>query len=384
MGGLMAVAEDWPCWRGPNHDGISPDKGLRTDWDAAPPTVWQAKIGAAFSAVVCVGDRVYTCGARDGQQVLLCLNADDGKEMWCRPFEKHYPDGQGGDGTRGTPTVDEGRVYVQGGWGRLICVDAVDGKGLWSHEFNAKPQWGYSGSVLIEGDLAIVAGGDEGGPLVALDKTSGKVIWKCGRSPVGYSTPYPFTFEGRRYVIGLLGKSAVIADVRTGREVWSMPWETSYDVNAATPIFHDGVLTFSSGYGHGSIALKLAVSGDKLTTTTLWEGKAIRAKFQSPVLYEGHLYTSDEVGLKCVSLADGEVKWRERGIKFGTVVVADGYLYLLTENGELMIARATPEAFTPRSKVPVLDGRCWTVPTVCNGRLYARNLERMICLNLRP
>lgn len=385
VGATSAVAQDWPNWRGPNHDGISSETNLITKWDAAPPVVWKHELGSAFSAFACVDGKAYTCGTREKQQVLFCLDADTGEILWQKPFEKEYRERQGGDGTRATPTVSDGRVYVHGALGRLICFDAKDGNELWSRQLGAKPRWGYSGSVLIEGDLAIVAAGGSDGALAAVDKQTGKPIWQCGNDAVSYATPYPFTLEGRRYVVGMLAKVTIIADVETGREVWRRPWETSWDVNAATPIFHDGHLFLSSGYKHGAILVKLTRSGDQLDGTTVWENKAIRAKFQSPVLYEGHLYTSDEIALKCVDFASGELKWSQRDIKHGTVVVADGHLFVLTERGELLIGKATPEAsgFEPTTRVPILSGRCWTVPTLYKGRLYARNLKQAVCLKLR-
>ena len=377
-----ASAADWPNWRGPNHDGVSSETGLQTRWEAPPPLLWQRAIGSAFSGIAVVGDRVYTCGTHAGKQTLLCLNADTGAVLWQQPIGEEYREGTGGDGPRGTPTVADGRVYVQGALGRMCCFEADTGKELWSRQFNAIPRWGYSGSVLIEGNLALATAGDADGALIALDKQTGKTVWKCGQAPVGYSTPCAFTFEGQRYVVGLLGKSVVIADVKDGREVWSAPWETSYDVNAATPIFHDGYLFISSGYDHGATVLKLARAGERLTTTPVWESRAIRAKFQSPVLHEGYLYTSDESGLKCVEFKTGEVKWQKRRMKHGTVVIADGHLFVLTEEGRLVIAPATPESFNPITDVEVLSGRCWTVPTLCRGRICARNLEQMVCLQL--
>ncbi|MFH1745856.1 MAG: PQQ-binding-like beta-propeller repeat protein [Planctomycetota bacterium] len=379
-----AWAADWPNWRGPNHDGISAEKGLQTKWAEAPPLVWERTIGSAFSGLTCVGDHVYTCGTQEGQQVLFCLHADTGEIVWQRPLEEAYRERQGGDGTRSTPVVDEGRVYVQGARGKLICCDAQTGAEHWSRQFNAMPQWGYSGSVLIEDDLAIAIAGDDDGPLVALDKKSGRIIWKHGQIPVGYSSPYPFTLEGRRYVVAFLGKSLIIVDIKAGREVWSTPWETSYDVNAATPIFHDGHLFFSSGYKHGCRVVKLQRAGEKLEGETVWESQAIRAKFQSPVLYEGHLYTSDEVGLKCVEFATGQVKWGRRGVTSGTVVIADGNLFLLAETGKLFIGKASPSEFAETTDVQILNGRCWTVPTLYRGRLYARDFDRLVCLNLKP
>ena len=354
--GLAADAEDWPHWRGPNYDGMSTETGFKTQWDGTPPIVWQREIGSGFSAITCVGGKVFTCGTQNKQQVLFCLDADTGNVVWQLPLEKAYGDRQGGDGPRGTPTINEGRVYVQGARGRFLCGDAA----------------------------AIAIAGENDGPLVALNKTTGEPVWKAGSAPVGYSTPLAFTFDNRRYIAAMLGGSIIIVDPKTGREVWSKPWETSWKVNAATPIYHDGHLFFSSGYKHGSILLKLAHQGDTLTAGTAWEGQAIRAKFQTPILFEGCLYTSDEVNLKCIDFATGQEKWSKSRIKHGTAVIADGHLFVLTEQGKLLIGEASPEGFEPTTDVPILEGRCWTVPTLLKGRLYARDFKKIVCVQLAP
>ncbi len=377
-----AAGGDWPHWRGPNHDGVSPEKGLRTTWDAPPPKVWEREIGPAFSSFACVGDRVYTCGTSDKQQTLLCLKADTGDVLWKRPFELRYHEPQGGDGTRATPAVHDGRVFIIGALGRLLCASADTGEEVWSRQFDAKPQWGYSGSVLVENGLVIVPVGGPDAALLALDVKTGKEVWKCGSGVVGYATPYPITLDGRRYVVGFMGKEAIIGEADTGRTVWNLPWQTDWDVNAATPIFHDGHLLLSSGYKHGSTLLKLRREGDRLAATPVWENNNIRAKFQTPVLYEGHLYVSDEVGLKCVEWATGNEKWSRRGTQNGTVLVADGQLLVFTEDGTLLIAPATPAEFKPTAEVQLLDGRCWTVPVLHRGHLYVRNLKRAACFRL--
>ena len=185
--------------------------------------VWDREVGSAFSSFACVGDRVYTCGTKVGEQVLYCLNAATGKVIWESPIEAQYPERQGGDGTRATPTVNDGRVYILGASGTLLCVHADTGDTVWTKKFAKPPQWGYSGSILIEGSLAIASAGEAQGALVAFDKATGREVWKCGGDPVGYATPYPFTFEGRRYVVGFTGTSVIIADVETGRLVWRQP-----------------------------------------------------------------------------------------------------------------------------------------------------------------
>ena len=381
---LQAAGDDWPNFRGPNHDGISAETGFTTAWTTAIPLVWEREIGDAFSSFACVGDKVYTCGAEDGQQVIFCLNADNGEVVWKLPFEKRYRDPQGGDGTRATPTVSEGRVYILGGHGRLLCLSADKGKIIWEKKFKHKPQWGYSGSVLIEGNMAVVSPGDNHGSLIAYDKKTGKEIWKSGDDPPGYATPYPFTFNGKRYIVGFMAKSAVIVEAGTGRQVWRTKWKTAYDINAADPIYHDGHLFLSSGYQTGSALFKLAVAGDKLTAKEVWRGKTLMNKFQTPILHDGKLYGSDQKALSCVDFLTGEQMWRKNRVKHGTLILADGHLLLLTERGELQIAPADPSAFEPVTTAEILSGRCWTVSVLHDGRLYARNLKRVVCFDLKP
>lgn len=374
---------DWPNFRGPRHDGVSDEKGFRTAWTEKIPFVWEREAGPAFSSFACVGDRVYTCGTVDKQQTLFGLNAKTGDILWQRPFEEEYRERQGGDGTRATPTVYDGRVYILGARGLLLCVDAESGSELWRKRFHHVPQWGYSGSVLIEGDLAIVSAGGKEGALLALDRKTGQQRWLCGENAAGYATPYPFTFQGKRYVVGFAGDAAILAELTTGREVLRIPWKTDYEVNAASPIYHEGYLYLGSGYDTGSAVLKLRSDGDRLAAETVWQSKVLMPKFQSPILYEGKLYCSDQKALVCVDFLTGKEHWRKPRIRNGTLIVADRHLLLLTEEGHLQIARAVPDDFVPTTDAALLSGRCWTVPVLHQGKLYARGLERLVCFDLR-
>lgn len=385
--GSLAFA-DWPQWRGPAHDGISPETDVRLAWTGSPAVLWEREIGSGFSSMAAVGDRVYTCGTKGGSQVLYCLEADSGKVVWEVVMGDELEERQGGDGPRATPTVNDGKVYVLGAFGNLLCVDAATGRGVWKKKFDNKPTWAYSGSVLVEGDLAVVSPGKQDGGLLALDKRTGRAVWSAGDGAAGYATPYPFTFRDRRLIAGFLATEIIIVEARSGRLLWSMPWKTSYNVNAATPIYHDGHLFVSSGYGTGCALVKLGVSGGKLTGETVWKNEAIRSKFQTCVLYEGHLYGADEQGLKCVEFKTGKVVWDERRVgrsrtRHGTVLLVDGHLLYLTEAGHLYSAKASPDGFRPRADTNILSGRCWTVPTLHDGLLYARNLEKLVCVDLR-
>ncbi len=380
--GASAVRGDWPNFFGPRYDGKSDETGFKKEWPEAPKAVWERTVGSAFSSFACSGDRLYTCGAKDKQQVLFCLNANTGDVVWQKPFEKEFKN-EHGDGTRATPTVHDGRVYILGAHGRLLCVDAESGSDLWEKQFNHIPTWAYSGSILIEGDLAIVSAGAEDGALAAFHKKTGEQVWKCGSDPVGYATPYPFDLGGQRYIAGFFANGALVADAKTGREVWRTTWKTDWDVNAAMPIFHDGYLFLASGYTTGAGLFKLTLQGDKLTSTQVWKNDVLLSKFQSCILHEGKLYGSDQNALKCVDFMTGEEQWKKPRIKNATLLLADGHLLMLTEAGQLQIAKPSATDFVPLTKHDVLSGRCWSLPVLHRGRLYVRNLEKIVCLDLR-
>ncbi len=376
------LAGDWPCWRGPDYNGISAETGFKTTWEESRPAIlWEANIGSAYSSLTCVNDKVYTCGIKDGKQMLYCLAGLTGKEIWSQVIEENYKSNWG-DGTRGTPTIDQERVYAWGAHGTLVCCDAKTGKTIWSQKYNNEPKWGYSGSVLIRNNLAIISPGKDQGSLCALDKNTGKMIWKSGNDIAGYATPYPFNFGGTDYVCGFTGKSAIIVKEKDGTEVLTIPWETDWDVNAATPIYSDGHLFLSSGYKTGCALFKLVKTGKKLSTQEIWRSKALMNKFQTPVLYKGKLYSSDQKSMKCVDFLTGKEHWEKNRIKHGTVLLADGQIILLTEKGTLQIGPARTDDFVPTGVSQILEGRCWTIPTLSNGRLYARNLDKVVCVDL--
>jgi len=380
----MAGAADWPNFRGPRHDGISEEKNFKTTWSEPIPLIWEREVGSAFSSFACVGDAIYTCGTQQKQQVLFRLHAKTGAVEWTVPFEDDYREPQGGDGTRATPTVVDGLVYILGARGTLLCVNAESGSEVWRKKFSHKPQWGYSGSVLVEGDLAVASAGKDEGALVAFDRKSGVERWRCGDDPVGYATPYPFTWQGKRYIVGFTGDSVVIAQATDGHLVYTRPWKTNYNVNAASPIFHDGHLFLGSGYESGCGLLKLKKDGDRLDADMVWESQVFMTKFQSCHLLDGKLYGSDQRAMVCADFFTGLEHWRKPRIKNGTMVIADGNVLLLTESGQLQIGKASPEDFVPTTSAQLLDDRCWSAPVLNEGRLYVRNLDRVKCFNLRP
>ena len=379
LGGLTAVAgaADWPNWRGPGYNGISTETDWNADWpEGGPKLLWKISVGTGFSSIVVSDDRAYTMGNVDDKDIVYCLDARTGTEIWRHEYaEAKNPQNYEG-GPNATPTVAGGRVYTFSRSGQVHCLDAASGGVIWQEDLKEKfgieaPKWGLSGSALVVGNVVILNAGTWG---IALDKTNGKVVWESGTSPGGYATAVPYSRGQEQCVVmfGAKGVAGLLAS--SGQRLWELPWTTSYDVNAADPIVSGDTVFVSSGYGTGCALLK--VQGDK--AEQVWSSEAMRNQCNSSVLLEGHIYGFDgQLGgggkLTCLDHKSGKVKWSQDGLGTGSLMAADGKLIILGEKGKLVIAEAKPDRFRPLSSVQLLTGRCWSVPVLANGRIYARN-----------
>jgi outer membrane protein assembly factor BamB len=390
--GTATQATDWPFFRGPEHNGISKDTGWVAEWPRSGPKVaWQAEVGIGASSFAVVGDKVITMGNQRDHDVVTCFHIDDGRVLWqftypC-PFDRRQFDG----GTASTPTVDGDFVYTLSYDGQLHCIRLSDGKPVWKKHLiedlkGSFARWKYACSPLIVGDLLILDVGGAGSSTVALNKKDGSVVWSVGREGAGYATPIPYTEAGRERVLVFKGKAMVSHDLRNGAIQWSVPWSTSYDVNASSPSVVGDKLVVSSGYNDGrTVAFQLTGSQPR----QLWRNDDLKTKMSSVVVIDGHVYGVSSDGrmgghLMCLSLADGSVKWSQAGFGQGTLTAADGKLIVLSERGEMVIAEATPSAFKEISRAQVLGQRCWVQPVIAHGRILAKNNRgQMVCLDVR-
>lgn len=386
LGVSLLQAADWPVWRGPAHDGISPEKEWRSQWTSDPKVLWEAEVGLGFSTFVVADGRVFTTGHADDKDTVFCLDAQTGKEIWKHSYPADLGDKYYEGGTSATPTIDGGKVYHLSRWGDLFCFDAATGKVVWEKNVQKEtdaniPDWGFAGAPLVQDKLLILNVGKAG---MAVDKNTGKIAWKSEADTAGYSTPFPLTRDGKKIAIIGSARSYIAVEVATGMPVWEHEWTTRYGVNAAAPILSGDTLFISSGYNKGCTLLKLTKSQPEI----VWVNKDLKNQFNSSVLVNGHLYGIDgdsnsRSALRCVRLADGEVMWTEKDIGFGSLMAADGKLIVLSAKGELVIAKASPEKFDEISRVQVLSGKCWSVPVLANSRLYVRNAEgHVVCLDL--
>ena len=382
-----ALGEDWPNWRGPARAGISAEKHWKHTWPAEGPSIlWKANVGIGFSSLSVADGRLYTMGNSEDQDTVFCLDAKSGEVLWKHtrdcPLDDRFFEG----GPTSTPTVEGDRVYTLSRQGDLLCFESRTGKIHWSKNVHQEaevriPGWGFSSSPMIHQDRLILNVGEAG---LAINKLTGDLIWKSGDGEAGYMTPYRLKIGERWFAMIASGKFYQCVDLETGAVAWKHRWLTTNGCNAADPIVNGKEVFISSGYGRGAALLSFTETGAK----AVWANTEMQNQLNSSVLVDGHIYGFDgdaggEVQLKCLTLSSGEVRWSYPGLGAGSLFVADNHLIVLSESGELSIAPVSNESFSPIAKAKILDGKCWTVPVLCNGLIYCRNASGEIaCVNV--
>jgi outer membrane protein assembly factor BamB len=392
-----ARGEDWPCWRGPHWDGISRETGLLAEWPKnGPAQLWKVHLGGGFSSAVVADGRLFTQTKEKTQEVVLCLDAVSGKDLWRYRYDcdyAEYPTFTGGGmpasrtGPRSTPTVVGDRLYSLGATGILLCLETKTGKKVWQQDLLALagiscPKHGYCGCPLVVGDhIYLNPGGPKGKSIAALATKDGSMVWQALDDPIGESTPVWVENSSSSQVIFFTGIAAVGAQAKDGKLLWRYPWKTQFDLNIATPIYAGGKVFVSSNYGTGAALLRLNQTSEP---ETVWKSKAMQNHFTTSVLYEDCLYGFSEARLRCVDFQTGQVRWEKMGLGKGSLVVADGQLIVLGDHGQLVLARATPDKYTEISRCQVFDAQSltWIVPVVSNGTLYVRSQFTLVALDV--
>lgn len=378
--GIAGLAAEWYQWRGPQRNGISSETGILSQFPATGPRrVWSARVGVGYSSVAIRDNRLYTMGNVDGQDVVYCLEANTGRVLW----QHRYPCPPGDySGPRATPTLDGSAVYTLSREGHAFALNADNGRVLWSKDLARevgaeRPRWGFASSPLVEGSLVIYNVGSAG---TAVDKRTGRTVWRSQPSGAGYSSPVAHTLNGQRFIALFTTYGLVAVSPANGRILWQFRWETQYDINAADPVFQGDTVFISSNYNKGGALLRIGGG----TPTVIWQNRNMRNHFNTSVLINGFLYGNDENTLKCIDWRTGAERWRMRGMDKGGLIAADGKLICLTGRGALMLVQATPEKYTELASAQVLRGTTWTPPVLTNGLLYCRSQEgELICLDLR-
>lgn len=400
---LAAVAADWPQWRGPQRNGISTETGLLGVWPKeGPKLLWQLKdIGEGYSAPAVIGSRLYLLSNRGlDNEFVQALSVQDGKPVWTtrigkvgNPDQKpSYPM------ARSTPTVDGNLLYALGSDGDLACLETSTGKVRWQknvrQEFGGQPGiWAYSESPLIDGDVLVITPGGSQATLVALNKTNGLVIWKCvvpGGDAAGYASAIVVQAAGRKQYVQFLDKGVVGVDAKTGRFLWRYAEPGKGPANMPTPIARDGYVYAAAGRVGGGL-VRLEPKPEGVAAEQVYYTRGLPHSLGGAVLLGEYLYGTSSEGLVAAEFLTGKVKWQSESIGSGSVVYADGRLYLHGENGDVVLIEATPEGyrekgrFTPPGQPKHRDAmeKAWTYPVVANGRLYIRDLGTLWCYDVK-
>ncbi len=386
----LAQAEDWPNWRGLRHDGISREAVPKADFSKI---AWRAKIGVGFSSMAVADGRVFALGStgkrRGNQETFTCLNAATGKKIWSDTYPAALVDNLHEGGPCASPTVDGKRVYGFSKSGRLACYNGADGEKHWTVDLMAKaglpkpPEWGFAGSPLILGNMVIV----EATFTCALDKTTGKEIWRSQKYKPAYGSPIAFQFKNKIYLATLKTDGLVILDAQTGKTVAFHDWRTSFRTNSTTPIVIGNKIFISTGYQRGCALFEFTGNGLK----QIYTNKNLSNHMNNSVVlgdfvygFDGNTHGRVPKQIVCMRLADGVVQWRKDGYLCGSLMAVQNQLLILGEKGKLALGPASPKGFTPTAEAQILQGRCWTVPVLSNGRIYARNAAgTLVCVDAR-
>jgi len=395
-------AADWPGYRGPNQDGISTEK-LNLQWATnQPKTLWKVPVNTGFSSFAVGGGKAFTQVVRvlnnEPREICVALDATTGTEIWAADVAvgKGYGGGGPGDGPRSTPAVSDGVVLVLTPDLVLHALDAQTGKALWTHDLikeNGAKNIGRNSaaSPVVDGDLVFVMGGGAGQSLLAFHKKTGQLVWKGETEAITHATPVVATILGERQVIFFCQSGLVALSVKDGKALWKFPFK--YKVStAASPVVSGDVVYCSAGYDVGGGACKVAKTGFTFTATQLWQtpgNTEVANHWSTPVCKDGYLYgmfsfkSPGKGPLKCVQIATGAVKWVQPGFGQGNVVLADGKVLALADNGDLVVVEPTPEAYKEVGRIKAVEGKCWSTPAVSNGCIYVRSTQEGACLDAK-
>jgi len=387
---LVAPAADWPYFRGLYADGISRETGINKDWAARPPALlWKIPMNdGGFAGPSVAAGKVFIIDHQDNKDIVRALNLANGKPVW--NFE--YPNTGKTDAygyTETTPVYDNGKLYTLGSLGQVLCLNAETGEKIWScnlvADYGARPPgWMLAISPVIDGEKVIFCTGSTKGGVLALNKDTGRLIWQGGGTDKpGYAAPVIATLQGIKQYVVFSGTSLNGVEAETGKLLWTFPWRTDCDVNAAMPIVGENFIFITSNYYRGCALVEITPEGP----VKRWENKNMHSHFSSPVALGNFIYgTSDPGRLVCLDPWDnGKIRWQQKGFGKGGLMAIDGVLLVLDgANGALAMVQVSPDGYQELGRFTPLGGSfSWTAPVVANGKLLVRNKIALACFDLK-
>ncbi|HOM18302.1 MAG TPA: PQQ-like beta-propeller repeat protein [Thermoguttaceae bacterium] len=402
---------DWTRFRGPHCDGQSPETGLLKTWpEEGPKLLWTMQgLGRGYSSVTIAGGKLFTTGDRPdpngGQsqsQYVIAFDLASRKELWSVRIGPPHPDG----GCRSTPTIDGRLAFVIGTDGDLVCVETATGRVRWRKSFpndfggRMMSIWKYSESPLVDGDKVVCTPGGPDAAMVALNKHTGQLIWKCAVPPLGprgadgagYTSMVAAQIEGVRQYITIIGRGAIGVAADDGRFLWGYNRIANRVANIPTPIVRDNYVFVTTSYETGSALVRIVRDGEKFRAEEVWFNthKDFENHHGGVVLVGDYLYggSGRNRGIPvCLEFLTGKVVWRAEpvGQRSAAVLYADGHLIFRYEDGQVALIEATPEGFRLKGKfmAPVRNGPSWPHPVIHDGKLYLRSHDSLMCFDLK-
>ncbi|MCC9609448.1 PQQ-binding-like beta-propeller repeat protein [Blastopirellula sp. JC732] len=391
---LTAATSFWPGFRGPQRDGVVRGVTFATDWDKEPPKeLWRRSVGPGWSSFCVIGQQIVTQEQRGEEELVTCYDASTGEPVWQYAIETRFEEPLAGPGPRATPTFHNGKLFTQGGSGYVSCINAADGAEVWQRDLvedlNAKtPEWGFSGSPLVVGNLVIAFAGDQSKAdksVVAYDAETGDLKWTAGKGKHSYCSPHLAKLGGVDQVIMISDWGVQGIAPADGKILWENEWDIEPGNRVVQPQIVADSVYVGTGLGMGTRKLDIKHAAEAWSATEEWTSRNLKPYFNDFVQLDGHFYGFDDRIFTCIDVATGDRIWK--GGRYGhgqTLLVEDAkVLIVVSEDGELALVQATPEGHEEITKFRVFANKTWNHPVVADGKLFLRNGEEMACFELR-
>jgi outer membrane protein assembly factor BamB len=391
LGSFISSAQNWPQWRGVNRDGKA--SGFKTPkaWPKELTQVWKVKVGFADASPVLSGKKIFLSTRQGTEEVILCLEASTGKELWKNVYPAPAVTGPAGShpGPRSTPSVSNGKIVTFGVSGILSCLDAANGKLLWRKEnpTNALPSFYTGMSPLITDEMCIAhVGKKDSGAVIAYNLMTGNEIWKWTGDGPAYSSPSVMTVDGKKLLIVISEKNILALGLSDGKLLWQIPAPVQQRFYNCVSPYIDGQMIVYSGQGLGSKAIKVEKQGDQFTTKELWANKEVGAKWNTPVLNKGYYYGfTDTRKIYCINGATGQTAWVDNTVNsdFSTIVDCGSVIIGLASTANLIVIKPNEKEYTELAKYKVSETTVYAYPIVSGKNIYIKDAESLIMYKIK-
>jgi outer membrane protein assembly factor BamB len=382
-----SFSQDWPQWRGMNRDSKVTGFKAPAAWPAELKQEWKVSVGFGDATPVLAGNKIYLNTRQADQEVILCLDAATGKELWKNSYASMAVTGPSASqhpGPRGTPAVSNGKIVTFGASAILSCLDASTGKLVWRKEnpTNAFPAF-FTGTspLIVDGMCIIHLGKKDDGQVIAYDLNSGNEKWKWAGEGPSYSSPSVMTIDGKKLLIVITEKNIMALGLTDGKQLWQIATPVQQRFYNCVSPYIDGQNIYLSGQGTGTKAIRVEKSGNEYVTKELWSNTEVGAKWNTPVLKDGFLYGfTDQKRIYCLNAATGQTAWMDNTVNsdFSTIVDCGSVIIGLTSTDNLLVLKPDGKAYSEIVKYKVSDTPIYAYPVISGNNIYIKDAETLM------